>query len=1114
MDFLRTPRMVKGLFVILILGSISSPSVYGEEENADLGLAVADGFEVTRFAGDELCHDVFSMTVTSEGHIAVSGPGYVRVLIDSDHDGVADDSRVFVDGPESGAQGMFFYGPDLLCTGDAGLIRYRDRDRDGKADGPPDVFLRARAGAEHDIHAIRKGPDGYWYVISGNSAEIDERYITLDSSPIQHPHAGTVVRFKPDLTSGEVFADGIRNAYDFDFAQAGDLFVFDSDGERDLSLPWYQPTRVFHVPPGSNLGWYSNSHIRPSSSFDVPPTLASLGRSSPTGVVCYRHTAFPLKYQGALFVLDWTFGRIWSLPVDEHGGTWKTNPEVFLTATGEHGFAPTDAEVGPDGALYVCIGGRGTRGGVFRIAPKGKQLSPWNVAVERGLQGIDTVLNAPQPLCSWSRAIWEPIAKQLGREAFRDAALATTRPGGERVRAIEILTEKFEGIDADMAAILAKDANPFVRARAAWSLGRSNPAHPDIELLRPYLQDSQPQVARAALESLLGAESELLDNLTEELGHQLAHADPTVRQVATNVVSKVSKPAYQKTAVVAINHGWQGAVPLAAAFSLRNAGYQPYPIDIATRLLNSPNQPVGLRVDAARLLQIGLGELGGNDPTLAPALQGYVSQADLATHDQELDALRILLAKTYPTEHAELNRELEIAISMLQPPNPEVLTKVMANVTADSSAVDDIHWLIVASRIPVAVTAEQRDQIASTLVGLERKVREQELAQDISWDERVVDVYRVLVKQDEQLPLAILNHPEFGEPGHVQFATEMPPKLFKDVVAVFIKQLDANPDYEWSTDLVYLLGAAEDPAIRQRVYEQFDDYALRSAVLMSLSEYPLPEDRTYFVQGLDTADVEVLLKCIQALAIMPGSVNAVENVTLARTLRRLGYDGDERQARDQVAELLQRNLGVSCGYRLARDGDPQREAVELWTATVQKQFPGEFKEQFGRGTEDVAELKTVLASVPWEQGEAERGLKIFTSRGCVQCHGGRKALGPDLAGAASRFSRDDLFTAIAFPHQDVSPRYQTTQIATTRGQIHTGLVVYEYPDALVLRDARNKSFRIDTADIEERRTLQKSLMPEGLLKDLKPEDLADLYTYLHDLSIRTAQNDLDNRTRQ
>ncbi|MCH8829917.1 MAG: hypothetical protein IID45_10100, partial [Planctomycetes bacterium] len=50
------------------------------------------------------------------------------------------------------------------------------------------------------------------------------------------------------------------------------------------------------------------------------------------------------------------------------------------------------------------------------------------------------------------------------------------------------------------------------------------------------------------------------------------------------------------------------------------------------------------------------------------------------------------------------------------------------------------------------------------------------------------------------------------------------------------------------------------------------------------------------------------------------------------------------------------------------------------------------------------------------------------------------------------------------------------------------------------RNGTNQTFRIEADDIEARRTLNQSLMPSGLLKGLKPQDLADLYAYLRSLS--------------
>ena len=52
---------------------------------------------------------------------------------------------------------------------------------------------------------------------------------------------------------------------------------------------------------------------------------------------------------------------------------------------------------------------------------------------------------------------------------------------------------------------------------------------------------------------------------------------------------------------------------------------------------------------------------------------------------------------------------------------------------------------------------------------------------------------------------------------------------------------------------------------------------------------------------------------------------------------------------------------------------------------------------------------------------------------------------------------------------------------------------------MLLRDADNQTWRIESSDIEDRQRQGRSLMPVGLLKDSSPEDLADLNAYLKGL---------------
>ena len=70
---------------------------------------------------------------------------------------------------------------------------------------------------------------------------------------------------------------------------------------------------------------------------------------------------------------------------------------------------------------------------------------------------------------------------------------------------------------------------------------------------------------------------------------------------------------------------------------------------------------------------------------------------------------------------------------------------------------------------------------------------------------------------------------------------------------------------------------------------------------------------------------------------------------------------------------------------------------------------------------------------------------------------------------------------------------------TADGKVYTGLVIYESVDGIILRNATNQTFRLETADIEVQRKLPQSLMPPGLLKDATSQDLADLNAYLQSL---------------
>ncbi len=158
---------------------------------------------------------------------------------------------------------------------------------------------------------------------------------------------------------------------------------------------------------------------------------------------------------------------------------------------------------------------------------------------------------------------------------------------------------------------------------------------------------------------------------------------------------------------------------------------------------------------------------------------------------------------------------------MLQPGDAALLAKVIAQITPDTSPVDDFHWLLVAGRINAPRTPEVTAAIATALLGLEPKIKSRQLLIDSHWDQQLSEVYAALVERDEQLGVTILKDPSFGRPAHIPFVEAIPIEHLGDVLAAFLRQAQADPDYPWNGDVIYLLSQSEDPEVQNLVRSKF-----------------------------------------------------------------------------------------------------------------------------------------------------------------------------------------------------------------------------------------------------------------------------------------------------
>ncbi len=126
-----------------------------------------------------------------------------------------------------------------------------------------------------------------------------------------------------------------------------------------------------------------------------------------------------------------------------------------------------------------------------------------------------------------------------------------------------------------------------------------------------------------------------------------------------------------------------------------------------------------------------------------------------------------------------------------------------------------------------------------------------------------------------------------------------------------------------------------------------------------------------------------------------------------------------------------------------------------------------------------------------------RGAAVF-EKTCSKCHkidGKGHSVGPDISDTRNR-SRDALLYDILDPNRRVDPQFNEYIVVTTDGRTFNGLLVSDTEQQIVLRQPEGKEQTIVRADIEELQATSKSLMPEGVEKDVTVQQMADLLEFL------------------
>ncbi|MBU6302405.1 MAG: c-type cytochrome [Verrucomicrobia bacterium] len=272
----------------------------------------------------------------------------------------------------------------------SGFYKVTDRDGDDRLEHV-EVLRAMDSKGDHGVHAIVPVPGSEdFYLISGNNtipAEADpaspvpaiwgEDHL-LQRMPDGRGHnrhvlapGGIIYRVSRDGKTFSRIASGFRNIYDASVNRAGELFTYDADMEYDFNTPWYRPTRVNHVVSGGEFGWRNGAGKYPEFYPDNLPATVNIGPGSPTGTTFGYGAKFPAKFQNALYILDWSWGKIYAIHLEPEGASYTGVKEDFISG------APlpvTDVFIHPkDGAMYFAIGGRRVQSGLYRVTYTGSE---------------------------------------------------------------------------------------------------------------------------------------------------------------------------------------------------------------------------------------------------------------------------------------------------------------------------------------------------------------------------------------------------------------------------------------------------------------------------------------------------------------------------------------------------------------------------------------------------------------------------------------------------------------------------------------------------------------------------------------------------------------------
>jgi putative membrane-bound dehydrogenase-like protein len=294
-------------------------------------------------------------------------PNFVRMLEDTNGDGVFDKSTIFVD-KMTFPMGALWHEGALFVASSGGIWRFEDTDDDGVADLRTKIVSDfGYSGNAADVHGCFLGPCGRIYWCEGRHGH-EFRNQTGDITSAGK--AARIFSCQPDGSDIQVHCGGgMDNPVEIDFLPTGEMLgtvniMFRQRG--DCLVHWMR-------------GGVYPRHDQPKVVDEFRRTgellspVHNFGHVAVSGMTRYRGTHLGESFRGNLFVTEFNTHKVKRVRLQREGSTFVAEAEDFITSSfGD--FHPTDVLEDADGSLLVI-----DTGGWFRIGCPTSQIAKPNV---------------------------------------------------------------------------------------------------------------------------------------------------------------------------------------------------------------------------------------------------------------------------------------------------------------------------------------------------------------------------------------------------------------------------------------------------------------------------------------------------------------------------------------------------------------------------------------------------------------------------------------------------------------------------------------------------------------------------------------------------------------